>query len=164
MTIRPATAEDARDMTTLLNEIIAIGDTTAHQTPFDEDRMIRHYIAPDDLISCHVAETENGVVGFQWLGWPDPAYEDLPRGWATIASFVAQEVAGQGIGKRLFAATVTSAMQAGVKTIDATIRADNLSGLRYYGSIGFSDYGRLENVTLSDGTIVDKLQKRFEVG
>lgn len=164
MIIRSATLDDAPDMTALLNEIIAIGGTTAHQTPFDEDSMLRHYIAPDDLISCHVAELENEVVGFQWLGWPDPDFDSLPKGWAVIASFVASEAAGRGVGKRLFAATVTTAMQAGVKTIDATIRADNLSGLRYYSSVGFADYHRLTNVALSDGTVVDKARKRFEIG
>ena len=163
MIIRPALPTDAAEMCALLNDIIAIGGSTAHLTPFDTDRMQQHYIAPDDLICCHVAELDDQVIGFQWLGWPDDTL-DLPNGWAIIASFVATDAAGKGVGRRLFAAPVTEAESAGVKTIDATIRTDNWSGLKYYSSIGFTDYNQLSEVALSDGTLVNKVQKRFEIG
>ncbi|EBA14213.1 GNAT family N-acetyltransferase [Roseobacter sp. CCS2] len=164
MMIRPATFDDAPQMTSLLNEIIAIGGTTAYQTPLNEDQMRQKYIAHDDLLCCHVAEIDDAVMGFQWLRWADQTVDDLPKGWAIIASFVNGRAAGKGIGKRLFAATVTVAQRAGVKTIDATIRADNTSGLRYYSSIGFVDYDLLTNVSLSDDLVVDKARKRFEIG
>ncbi len=163
MIIRPASADDATDMTALLNQIIAVGDTTAHQRPFDEERMLTHYIAPADLICCHVAEIAGRVMGFQCLVWPDPDQGKMPDGWSFIASFVAPQAAGQGIGQQLFAATKVAAYDAGVSAIDATIRADNVSGLQYYHRLGFVDYGCLRQVPLRDGRCVDRVQKRYDL-
>ncbi|PJI85790.1 L-amino acid N-acyltransferase YncA [Yoonia maricola] len=163
MITRPAIPADAPDMTALLNEIIAIGGTTAYTTPLTEEQVLRDYITRESLISSHVAEADDRVVGFQWLRWADPECDGMPKGWAIIASFVATSAAGKGIGKHLFAATATSATKAGVTTIDATIRGDNTSGLRYYSGLGFEDYDRLTDIELSDGTVVDKVRKRFEI-
>lgn len=162
MIIRPAIASDAPDMVVLLNMIIAAGSTTAHQKPFDEAEMLRHYIAPEGLVSCQVAEIDGKVLGFQWLGWAGQS-DNMPKGWAIIASFVANEAAGKGLGQHLFRATVAAATNAGVTVIDATIRADNVPGLRYYSGLGFADYDRLVDVPLSDGAIVDRVRKRFDL-
>ena len=163
MIIRPATPADAPQMAALLNEIIAIGGTTAHQTPFDNDRMLDHYIARPEVVSCHVAEESGAVLGFQYLAWATDPDDPMPDGWAIIASFVAQSAAGKGVGQHLFAATKAVAAKAGVKTIDATIRADNVPGLRYYGGLGFVDYDRLLGFPLRDGTPVDRVRKRYDL-
>jgi ribosomal protein S18 acetylase RimI-like enzyme len=76
-----------------------------------------------------------------------------------IASFVALGHHGKGIGERLLEATLTSAKEAGVTHIDASIRADNTGGLRYYSKMGFIDRHIYEQVPLSDGTCVDRVQK-----
>jgi L-amino acid N-acyltransferase YncA len=163
MIIRSATAADAKDMTNILNAIIKAGSTTAHQHAFDEDGMMHHYIASTGMVSCHVADVEGQVLGFQWLGWPNDDDDAMPTGWAIIASFVAQDAAGKGIGQHLFNATKASATDAGVTVIDATIRADNVPGLRYYGGLGFVDYDRLMNIALRDGTRVDRVRKRYDL-
>ncbi len=163
MIVRPATPHDAADMVALLNAIIALGGSTAHETPFTEDTMLSHYIAPSALVCCHVAENAGKVVGFQWLGWPRNPDDPMPKGWAVIASFVAPKAAGKGVGQGLFAATKSAARTAGVSVIDATIRADNVAGLRYYGGLGFQDYDRLIDIPLRDGTKVDRIRKRFDL-
>ena len=163
MIIRTASPSDASDMTTLLNAIIAIGGSTAHQTPFDNAVMLTHYIAPPALVCCHVAQDAGKVIGFQWLGWPHDPKDPMPKGWAIIASFVAPEAAGKGVGQSLFAATKKAAKLAGATTIDATIRADNVAGLRYYGGLGFQTYDRLIDIPLRDGTKVDRVRKRFDL-
>jgi L-amino acid N-acyltransferase YncA len=162
MIIAPVTAGDAPGMTTLLNAIIERGGTTAHQTLYNTDNMMEHYIAPPGLVCCHVAKEGNNVLGFQWVGWPGEK-SPMPEGWAVIASFVAIEAAGRGIGQLLFKATHAAACAAGVKTIDATIRADNVPGLKYYSGLGFVDYDRLANVPLRDGTRVDRIRKRLDL-
>jgi len=163
MIIRPATNADADSMTTLLNEIIALGGSTAHERPFDTDRMQSHYIAGSKLISCQVAEDAGQVIGFQWLGWATEADGPIPNGWGIIASFVATSAAGKGVGQHLFSATKAAALSAGTKVIDATIRADNVAGLRYYSGLGFQDYDRLHEFPLLDGTKVDRIRKRFDL-
>lgn len=163
MIMRHATPPDAADMTVLLNEIIAAGGTTAHQRPFDHTRMETEYIRPKTNIACHVAEIDGRVLGFQSLVWPDPEGDMAPAGWAFIATFVAQSAAGRGLGQHLFAATRAAAIKGGVRTIDATIRADNVPGLRYYTGLGFLDYDQLIDVQLRDGTFVDRLRKRYDL-
>jgi hypothetical protein len=56
-----------------------------------------------------------------------------------------------------------AAKQAGVVTLDATIRTDNVSGLAYYTAMGFVDHQMYRDVTLSDGTRVDQVQKLYQV-
>lgn len=163
MIVRDAVSTDAADMTALLNDIIALGGTTAHQRPFDPIRMRDHYIAPDNLVSCKVADQNGAVIGFQWLSWANSADDPMPEGWAIIASFVSPTAAGKGVGQHLFDATKAAASSAGVKVIDATIRADNVPGLRYYSGLGFADYDRLRDLPLSDGTRVDRIRKRFDL-
>jgi GNAT superfamily N-acetyltransferase len=163
LTIRPATPDDAEPLTGVINPIIRAGGTTAHQTPFDAARIARHYIAPPQLVSCMMAEIDGQAVAFQALMWPDEEGDVFPDGWAIIASFVAREAAGRGVGRSLFAATRQAAVAAGVTCIDATIRADNAIGLKFYSSLGFSDYEVLAAVPLRDGTLVDRIRKRLDI-
>ncbi len=162
MIIRLATSADAAQMAALLNEIIAIGGTTAHQTPFDADRMHHHYIAAPTQICCHVAEQEGLILGFQHLDGPDPDQSGA-EGWGYIASFVASSAAGKGVGQQLFAATLKAAGQAGVQSINSTIRADNTIGLRYYEGLGFIRFDVLRDVPLRDGKKVDRIVTRFDM-
>ncbi|MGZ9809166.1 N-acetyltransferase family protein [Pseudoroseicyclus sp. H15] len=161
--IRPARPADAAGMAAVINPIIARGGTTAHQAPFDEARMLRHYLEPSLGISCSVAEEDGTIRGFQSLVWPDSEGDPFPEGWAIIASFVAEGQAGKGIGRKLFEATLAAARAADVQTIDATIRADNSGGLAYYSALGFEDYDVLPAVPLRDGSIVDRVRKRFDL-
>lgn len=162
MIIREATAADASQMVGLLNDIIAAGGTTAHQMPFDADRMYRHYIAAPTQICCHVAEQDGLILGFQHLDGPDPD-QGGAEGWGYIASFVATSAAGKGIGQQLFPATLSAARQAGVQSINATIRADNMIGLRYYEGLGFIRFDVLPDVPLRDGRMVDRIVTRLDL-
>ena len=158
--VRPAALGDALQMTKLLNAVIAAGGTTAHQTPLVVDEMFSRYIRPENNISCHVAISNGRLSGFQSLVWADDA---MPEGWAIIATFVAFDRAKMGIGQKLFSATRFAAKAAEVKTIDATIRADNVGGLKYYSGLGFTDYDVLKQIPLNDGTPVDRIRKRFDL-
>ncbi len=165
-TTRPATPTDAPAMCAILNEIIVIGGTTAYEDPFDAAHMTEGYITAPRLIRCTVAEVDRAVSGFQaiWHANPDrTGWDALPPDWAYIASFVKVGMTGHGIGKALFAATKSAARAAGIPTIDATIRGDNASGLRFYGGMGFVDYAVIKGIPLKDGRLVDRVRKRFDL-
>jgi len=161
--VRPAVAGDAPQMTILLNEIIAAGGTTANQVPFDVDKMRHHCITRPDLVCTHVAISNGQLSGFQYLGWADDS-DPMPDGWAVIATFVGLNRAKQGIGQKLFSATKFAARDAGVQVIDATIRADNVGGLKYYGGLGFMDYAEIPDLPLHDGTPVTRIRKKLSLG
>ena len=165
--LRPATSADAGVLAALLNQIIKTGGTTAHLNPFDAPRMLNHYIAPPLAISCTLAEFGGTIAGFQALEWSDPNWpgpDSLPADWALIASFVDADFQGRGVGKALFTKTRAAAQSAGVRCIDATIRADNQGGLAFYTSLGFTDYSRLRDIPLSDGTLLDRIRKKLVIG
>ena len=160
---RPAMPNDAAALADILNEIIRSGGTTAHQSEFTPDRLARHYIEREGIISCTVAELNGEVAGFQALMWPDEEGQPFPDGWAIIATFVDEKAAGNGVGRTLFKGTQVAAASEGVKTIDATIRADNAGGLAYYNSLGFADYDVLRAIPLRDGRKIDRIRKRLDI-
>ena len=166
MKVRQANTSDATQMCAVINPIITAGGTTAHEHGFDAARMISHYIAPEFALSCVVAEHGGKVLGFQSLEWCDPDWQGdgaLPADWAVIATFVGNDGRGLGVGAAMFADTMRLARAAKVTVIDATIRADNAVGLRYYSKIGFVDYAMLPDVPLSDGSKIDRVRKRFDL-
>ena len=155
MIIRPATATDAVAMTGVLNQIIAIGGTTAHETPKSAQQVLDDYISGPDVLSCVVTLVEDRLVGWQSVGrWRDEAH---------IGTFVAPEVQAKGAGAAMFALTCDTVQKAGVPYLVASIRADNDPGLRYYARMGFTDFASEPHFALSTGQIVGRIHRRFDV-
>jgi RimJ/RimL family protein N-acetyltransferase len=99
------------------------------------------------------------LIGFQALGfWPG-----LPEGWGDIGTFVQPGFQAQGIGRALFVATRNTAQAAGLKVINATIRADNSAGLAFYARQGFVEYGQDPDYRLQDGKRVGRVHRRFDL-
>ena len=158
--IRPATAVDADALRRILNRIIAIGGTTAHETPMSLAEFQEHYVDGQDCLSCLMAETEDGVaLGFQAL----VRNPDLAADWGDIATFTQREPRRPGVGSALFEATKRAARDLGLVAINATIRADNYAGIPYYEKMGFQTYGIAEAVPLLDGTPVDRVSKVYRL-
>ncbi len=156
--VRRAGLLDARPMAELLNEVIALGGTTAMTQPVTGEDLTQWMAAPRAI--WHVAEDAGGaLLGFQWVN-PHPVHgPDV----AQIATFARVGKTGLGIGSALFDATRAACARAGYIWINAEIRADNPGGLAYYQSRGFEDYGRLHGYRMGDDTLVDKQLKRFDL-
>jgi L-amino acid N-acyltransferase YncA len=155
MIIRQAHSDDAPAMAAILNRIIAIGGTTAHQSPKSVDSVVQEYVTGPDVLSCVVAEDGTGVIGWQSVGWW--------QGEAHIGTFVAPGVQAKGIGAGLFKLTCDLLRKAQMTQIIASIRADNGPGLAYYARIGFVDIGHDPDFTLDDGRVVGRVHRRFEL-
>ncbi|MGR3467869.1 MAG: GNAT family N-acetyltransferase [Shimia sp.] len=153
---RPATEADLPQMVALLNEIIAIGGTTAMEETYDVDRMRGHMLTGEDVICCHVALDPAGdVAAFQYVVTSDAG--------GSIASFARQSDPVKGAGRALFPVTCAAVQAAGVHEIEAKIRADNVPGLAYYSKMGFQDHHIVPAVPLADGTPVDRVVKRIRL-
>lgn len=163
LTVRHATHADAAAMAELINAIIAIGGTTAYEEPFDAMSMDAAYISLPQLVSCFVAEIDGRIVGFQGLMRSFDDDDPFPDDWGIIGTFAEVGLVRRGVGAALFARTVEAARAASIRTLDATIRADNTGGLAFYSRLGFQDYHRLLARPLKDGTPVDRIRKRYEV-
>lgn len=158
MIVRPARPDDAAAMAALQNRIIRIGGTTAHQVEHTVDEVRDAYITGPGVVCCHVAE-EGGILGFQAV----EVWDGLPEGWGDIGTFVNPDVQARGIGAALFAATVAACRRAGLTTMNATIRADNVPGLAYYARIGFVDHATDPGWALDDGRVVGRVSRRFDL-
>jgi L-amino acid N-acyltransferase YncA len=155
MIIRPALTVDAPAMAQILNQIIAIGGTTAHQHPKSADEVAADYITGPGVIASAVATRDGQVIGWQSVG--------MWQGDAHIGTFVAPAVQAAGIGAALFALTRDTVQKTGVTTIIASIRADNEPGLRYYARIGFTDFASDPQFSLETGQVVGRIHRRFDV-
>ena len=159
--VRAAKADDAAPLARLINQIIAIGGTTAHETPFDAETFAQAYLTGPDALCCHVAETAAGQppLGFQTLS----RHPDLAPDWGDIGTFARTEPKVAGVGTALFATTQVAALDLGLCTIFAVIRADNAGGRAYYSRMGFVDWQTYPGVPLRDGTRVDRIARLFHL-
>lgn len=161
LAVRPVLSQDAEQLADLLNAIIAEGGTTALEEPFTGDALDDTYLTGPDVLSCIVAEDAKAgeLVGFQTL----VRSSSLPEDVADIATFAKIGATQRGIGSSLFNATRANARELGLNEINATIRADNEGGIRFYSKMGFEDHSKTEGVPLADGTLVDRVHKRIAV-
>ncbi|MFT5502662.1 MAG: L-amino acid N-acyltransferase YncA [Gammaproteobacteria bacterium] len=158
--IRAAVRSDCEELHLLLNDIIRVGGSTAMDRPLSVTDFENHFLSGDDSICCHAAVNEDGeLVGFQSL----KQHSKLPKDWADIATFAKLLPKTPGVGTTLFQTTLAYARQFEFEAINATIRADNVSGLAYYSKMGFIDYTIDRAAALSDGAPVDRISKKLQV-
>ncbi len=144
----------------ILNEIIAIGGTTALETPLTEAAFREAFLDGPDVLSSILAETAPGeALGFQVL----QRHRALPEGWGDIATFTRRAPRTPGVGTALFEATRAAGRALGLVAINATIRADNASGLPFYQRLGFCTYDIARGVPLQNGIPVDRVRKRYSI-
>lgn len=162
--IRIATLDDAGALCALLNEVIQIGGSTAYETVMDAEKFASIFLLRPAHICCHAAQLANGaLVGFQFLEYS----HEIGGEWASISTFArANNVANntppvKGVGRALFPFSRDFLINTPTQFIDATIRADNNSGLAYYEKMGFRTYKTTKNKPLKDGTLVDRISKQF---
>jgi L-amino acid N-acyltransferase YncA len=159
--IRDARPGDAAELAELLNAIIAQGGTTALQVPYTPERLAEAYLVGPKVLCCFVAvDRESGrLEGFQTLGREAALPDDI----GDIGTFARIDGKQRGVGSALFAATRERARRLGLTAINATIRADNVGGLTFYGKQGFQDHSITPAVPLNDGRPVDRVNKRYRL-
>lgn len=155
MIVRRATPADMGPMTAIINDIIAIGGTTAHQSPKNTADVRRDYIDGPEVIASVVVVLDDRIVGWQSVGW----WQDE----AHIGTFVQPGLQAKGAGAAMFGLTSDLAAKAGVRHIMASIRADNMPGLAYYGRLGFIEVDVEPGFTLQDGRVVGRVHRRFDL-
>jgi L-amino acid N-acyltransferase YncA len=159
MIVGPATPCDAVEISTLLNEIIRIGGTTAMENETNA-AITKAFIEKLKTTGCiHVARDKetDALLGYQSLEMRSGSSTAL----GDIATFSKVGSVQRGVGTALFAATRAAARTLGFTEIDATIRGDNTGGLAYYSKMGFMDHSVEKDKPLENGTLVDRISKRL---
>jgi RimJ/RimL family protein N-acetyltransferase len=157
--VRLATSNDAPELAQIINAIIRVGGTTSIEKEFTPEALDKAEITGSSVICCYVAiePGSNEIVAFQSLR-NSPR---LPNDVAGIGTFARIDRKQSGAGSALFAFTKKRAAEVGLKEINATIRADNVGGLAYYSKQGFVDRSVTPSVPLSNGTLIDRVNKRY---
>jgi len=155
MIVRPAIPADAPVIANILNAIIAIGGTTAHETPKAEAQVREDYVDGPDVLASVVVEVEGRIIGWQSVGM----YQGDPH----IGTFVQPGIQAKGAGQAMFVQTCAALRERGFDYMIAHIRADNVPGLAYYARIGFHEIGGDPDFALQDGRRVGRIHRRFDL-
>ena len=157
MALRSVEPGDVDALCAILNELITAGGTTAFEVHMTSAEFYDHFVRGSNCLTCFIAETVSfEILGFQVLA----RHPALPSNWADIGTFTRIGSGRSGIGTALFTMTRQAAHELGMMAINATIRADNLSGIHFYDRMGFETYHIGRGVPLRDGTPVDRISKR----
>lgn len=147
MILRRSVPEDANLMTGLLNEIIRLGGTTAHQCAKSARQMRTDYIDELYVVTAVLAGDKNKIIGWQAVGiWPG-----LPPGWGDIGTFVRAGMQARSSMGVSFEKTTLVARAAALRALNATIRADYAAGLAFCPRMGFVGHGHDPKFTLTAG-------------
>ena len=153
--VRAMTHADVPACVQIINHTIALGGSTAHEEALEVQGFADHYC--DEPEVSNVVLLNGQIIGFQ------AAFEIEP-GIYSIGSFTDQENPIKGAGTAMFAKTQMDCRTRGGTSIIAKITADNSAGLAYYSKMGFlPDAIWPADHTRPNGTVVDRIVKRFEL-
>ncbi|MBV2359514.1 GNAT family N-acetyltransferase [Thalassococcus sp. CAU 1522] len=153
LTVRDMQRSDVPACVDIINHIIALGGSTAHEEPFDKDSFATEYFR--DPAVANVVLSGDRIVGFQ-------AAFDVGDGLYSIGSFTDRKHPVRGAGRALFDKTLADCRARGGVAILAKITADNALGLTFYSRMGFRDFEVWsDDHVRPDGTSVDRIVKRF---
>ncbi len=135
--IRPATIEDAQAIADIWNPVICDSIatfTTAEKSVTDLQDMIRE--REKLKFAFYVAELSGKVLGFTTYGpfRGGPGYAHTME----HSVFLSPDAKRKGIGKALMVCLETHAKEAGIHSLIAGLSGENLGGITFHASLGFS--------------------------
>ena len=155
--IREASPGDAEALVHLLNPIIEAKRYTVLTTPLtvEAEKEFIETFPERGIFHVAVREEDNRVVGMQDVAPVSPyaAFEHVGE----IATFVHLDLLRQGIARRLFEATFSSAQRKGYEKLFTFVRADNPSALKTYLGQGFRVVGTAERHAKIGDVYVDEI-------
>ncbi len=104
----------------------------------------------------HVAERDGEIVGFQSVE-PFASYTRAFDHVGVIGTFVRLDTRRQGVGRALFAATLTAVREMGYEKLSTFIRADNPAARGAYAAQGFREIGVAARHAKIDGVYIDEV-------
>jgi len=135
----------------LLNRIVDEGDKTAIDEHLTVETFTEWFISGPHCLSCVVATDSDESLGFQAV---EVYHDDLPPGWADIATFVTFGTRGRGIGRALMTATTRNCNERRLQTLRAVIRRSNPGAVSYYRGMGFTEASPAYDSSDSPSTVL----------
>ncbi len=135
VSIRTMRIDDLAPVFHLGERIFTLSESPSLYRTWDEDEVIDTY--RNDAGACLVAEQDGRVKGFVLATIIDK--RNSPRRYGYLVWFgVAEELRGQGVGRRLFGAFRDIMEREGARMLLVDTEARNEDALRFFGRCGFS--------------------------
>jgi L-amino acid N-acyltransferase YncA len=155
-TIRAVQESDAPAISEMLNAIIATGKYTILEpvTPEIQLEFIQGFPKRGVFL---VAERDDGkILGLQDVS-PSSSWSNAMRHLGDIATFIAMDAQGQGVGRALAQSTFAAARAKGFEKLIAVIRGDNPRAIGFYVSQGFKIVGTMRRHAIVNGQYIDEV-------
>ena len=143
--IVPMTEREWKAVREIYLQGIATGNATFEQS-------VPEYVEWDErhLSTCRlIARWNEKVLG--WAALSRVSSRRVYEGVAEVSIYIAEEVRGRGIGRKLLGALVEASEQNGIWTLQAGIFAENAVSIRLHQQAGFRIVGTREKIGRLDG-------------
>lgn len=153
MIIRPADADDAFAISSILNAFLATTTIEWTDTPQTTESVL---VWLDDHEAVLVAEEADEVVGVAAFGW----FRDVVRrpGYRFTVEHtihMRQDHWGRGLGRQLMQALIDSARESGKHAMIGVIDGENEASVRFHKRLGFVEVGRMPQIGAKFGRWCD---------
>jgi L-amino acid N-acyltransferase YncA len=141
--VRRATDADAESIVAVLEEIVSERIYSAVEKPWSVAEQRQYLLSLSPREAFHVAETDQReVIGYQSLDLYSPILSSMAH-VAQLGTFLRPGARGRGVGRALFAASLTFAREHGFSKFAIQVRSSNAAARAFYQRLGFRECGRL---------------------
>ena len=159
--IRKASPLDAAGIVAVLEVVVSERIHSAIDRPWTVGQEARYLESLSGREAFYVAVNEKaGIIGFQSLDLWSPVLSSMAH-VGQIGTFLLPNWRGQGIGQRLWNASLSFAREAGYRKLAVQIRASNVAAQKFYRRLGFEECGRLTRQVIIDGVEDDEVLMEF---
>ncbi len=124
---------------------IATGNATFERAVPEYTEWDERHLSPCRL----VARWNDKVLG--WAALSRVSSREVYAGVAEVSIYIAEEVRGRGIGRKLLRALVEASEENGIWTLQAGVFAENAVSIRLHQQAGFRIVGSRERIGCLDG-------------
>ena len=159
--IRKASPRDAAAIVAVLQVVVSERVHSAIERVWTIDQEASYLESLSQREALHVAvDGKAGIVGLQSLDLWSPLLSSMAH-VGQVGTFLLPEWRGQGIGRRLWEATLGFARDAGYVKLVIQVRGSNIAAQGFYHGLGFKECGRLARQVVMDGIDDDEVLMEF---
>ncbi len=136
MRVRPMTQSDGDRVVEIYGLAIKSGHATFQDDPGTWESWDQGHLTECRLVAC---DDDGMVIG--WAGLSGVSNRCVYRGVAEISVYVDPNYQGQGVGRSLLAALISSSEEHGIWSLEAGIFPENKASLALHHALGFETVG-----------------------
>ena len=155
LVIRPAVASDLAAINEIYNHYVLHSTCVWRTIPYSEAQRRDWFDAHGDAMPVLVAQLDGRIVG--WIALSSFRATYTANGTLEDSIFVHHEFRRQGIGRRLLTELIQLAREKGLRSILATISADQTASIRLHEALGFEQVAHLRRVGRKFGQWFDSI-------